>query len=66
MPASRPGEEDSMRRVVCALVMMVALSASGVTREEPRSRDRERSSPVLKVVKKFIKALGDGLTIPTP
>jgi hypothetical protein len=58
-----------MRRVAYALVVVVfAVSAFGSPRsprEEPRSRDREISNPIVKAVKKVIKSLGDGLTIPS-
>ena len=55
-----------MRRVAGALLLVVvAVSAFGVPREEARGRDREKGSRVVEVVKRMVRALGDGLTIPT-
>jgi hypothetical protein len=55
-----------MRRVVYALLLVVfAVSAFGVTREEARTREREKGNPVVQIVKRIVRALGDGLTIPT-
>ena len=54
-----------MRRVVQALVVVaVSLSVSGAPREG-RDLPRDKSSPIVKMVKRIVKSLGDGLTIPT-
>lgn len=53
-----------MRRVVYVLVVLVfSVSAFGVSREDRGPRER---NPVVKAVKKLVKSLGDGLTLPTP
>jgi hypothetical protein len=54
--------------VRCALVVlfsvMLALGAFGAP---PNDRPaREKPNPVLRLVKKVIKSLGDGLVTPTP
>jgi hypothetical protein len=55
-----------MRRVVGALLLVVvAVSAFGVPREEARARDREKGNRVVELVKRVVRALGDGLTIPS-
>jgi hypothetical protein len=55
-----------MRRVGYALLLVVfAVSAFGVTREEGRPRDRDKGNAVVQMVKRIVRALGDGLTIPT-
>ena len=54
-----------MRRVVYALVVVVvSLSVSGAPREGREPRDK--SNPIAKAMKKIVRALGDGLTIPVP
>jgi hypothetical protein len=54
-----------MRRVGYALLVVVfAVSAFGVTREEARPRQRGKTG-VIEMVKRVVRALGDGLTIPT-
>lgn len=54
-----------MRRVVVLLLLVVfAVSAFGASRDEPRSRDREKRN-VVQMVVRIIRALGDGLTIPS-
>jgi hypothetical protein len=55
-----------MRRVGYALLLVVfAVSAFGVTREGVRPRERDKGSAVVQIVKKVVRALGDGLTIPS-
>lgn len=55
-----------MRRVGYALLLVAfAVSVSGVTREGVRPRERDKGSAVVQIVKKVVRALGDGLTIPT-
>ena len=55
-------------RGVAALAVIVALSTSvfAAPREE-RDRDRGRDrGTIVKIIKKIVRALGDGLTIPLP
>jgi hypothetical protein len=55
-------------RVVVAVVVIGAVAGVGLAKErdiDPRLRDGAFVR-VVKVVKKAIKSLGDGLTIPTP
>jgi hypothetical protein len=59
---------NSSVRGVAAVAVMVALSTSvfAAPREErDRDRGRDRGS-IVKVIKKVVRALGDGLTIPRP
>ena len=54
-----------MRRVVYLLLVVVcSVSVFGAPRDEARSRGREKESAVSKVVR-MVRALGDGLTIPS-
>lgn len=49
------------------LVVVLAVSVSARPREErPIREPREKREPVVKFLKKVIKSLGDGLTIPNP
>ena len=57
---------NSAVRGLAAVAVMVVL-ASGVTAEPRNPRGpREKGNPIVKTVKKIIKSLGDGLTIPRP
>ena len=59
---------NSSVRGVAAVVVVLALagSAHAVTREG-RGQVREReTSVVVKMIKKIVRALGDGLTVPLP
>jgi len=63
----RRGFHSSVRGVA-AVVVIVALSTSvfAAPRDE-RDRERGRDKGVIvKVIKKIIRGLGDGLTIPRP
>jgi hypothetical protein len=55
-------------RAIVAAAMTVVLSMNVVAApRENVDRDRGRSNnPVIKVVKRIIQALGDGLTVPLP
>ncbi len=55
-----------MHRVIYAVVVVVcSLSLSAAPREGRESLDsRDRASPIVKAVRRVIRALGDGLTIP--
>ena len=54
-----------MGRIVLVVVMLLASSAVFGTPREDR-RDRDKPNPILRLVKKVIKSLGDGLVTPTP
>jgi hypothetical protein len=50
-------------------LLVVVLSASVSARpsqERPIREPREKRDPIVKIIKKVIKSLGDGLVIPTP
>jgi hypothetical protein len=55
-------------RGLAAVVVIVALagSASAAGREDRDRGQREKANPIVKAVKKIIRVLGDGLTIPRP
>lgn len=61
-----------MRRVfksvaVCAVVLVFAGSSFAGPREtRDQGRERSRDTGVVKTIKKIVRALGDGLTIPKP
>lgn len=46
--------------------VVVALSVSARPREDRPRDPREKREPIVKVVKRIIKSLGDGLIVPTP
>lgn len=56
---------NSSVRGVVAVAMILALAGSAVAASR-EDRDRGREPGIVKVVKKLIRALGDGLTIPRP
>ena len=63
------GVFKSSVRSVAAVAVILALAGSVVAApREHRDRDREhgREQSVVKMVKKIVRALGDGLTIPWP
>jgi hypothetical protein len=51
--------------VAVALSVVLSVSAFASSRDSPE-RPRDKRTPIVKVVKKAIKALGDFLDIPTP
>jgi hypothetical protein len=58
----------AVARAVSAVVMVVVLAVSVSARprdERPIREPRFKREPIVKVVKRIIKSLGDGLTIPT-
>ena len=62
-------EEECMRRIsygglVVVVSFVLAFGALAAPREERSSR--EKQNPVIRVVRRIIQALGDGLIIPTP
>jgi len=57
----------AVARAVSAVVLVVvfAVNVSARPREErPIREPRDKREPIVKVVKRIIKSLGDGLTIP--
>lgn len=58
----------SYARGVAAVALMLALTVSVSARpREERPRDsREKRDPIVKIIKKVIRSLGDGLISPTP
>jgi hypothetical protein len=56
---------NSFVRIVASVAVIVALSlsASAAPRED---RDRGREPVLIKIIKKVVKTLGDGLTVPLP
>ena len=58
---------NSSVRGVAAIAVILALSASAIAApREKFDRERGRGTSIVKVVKRVIQALGDGLTIPWP
>ncbi|HYI10021.1 MAG TPA: hypothetical protein VEK57_13255 [Thermoanaerobaculia bacterium] len=65
-----------MRRVACSVgrgvsvvVLSVVLAGSAFGAPQERDgefREKQQPSPIVKVVKKVVRAFGDLLTIPTP
>lgn len=49
------------------LTAVLSLSVSAGPRENGVAREpREKRDPIVKIVKRIIQSLGDGLTVPTP
>jgi len=48
-----------------AVILALAGSAFGATRDQGRDRDHERQG-VVKMIKRVVRALGDGLVVPLP
>ena len=71
---NEPDQEGHMRcvlessvRGVAAVAVILALSASVVAApREKADRERGRGTSIVKVVKRVIEALGDGLIVPLP
>ena len=58
-----------MRRVFRGVVLLVLVLGSGGVFGIPREgkeRTRDPESPVVRYVKRVVRSLGDGLTLPTP
>ena len=57
----------AVARAVSAVVLVVvfSVSVSARPREERPREPRGKREPIVKVVKRIIQSLGDGLTIPT-
>lgn len=53
-------------RGVAAVLVIVGLSGSMLAAPREARGPRDRSNPIMKIIKKIVVALGDGLTIPTP
>lgn len=52
-----------LRTLIVSSVALLAVSVSAIPRED---RVREPREKVIKIIKKVVRALGDGLIIPTP
>ena len=64
MRRSGPAVTRAVSAVI--LVVVLAVSVSARPREErPIREPRDKREPIVKVVKRIIQSLGDGLTIPT-
>jgi hypothetical protein len=60
---------NSYVRGVSAVLMAVVLSlsvAAGPRENQMPREPREKRDPIVKIVKRIIQSLGDGLTVPTP
>ena len=59
---------SSVRGVAAvAVILMLAGNALAVSREgREQARDRSREQTIVKMVKKIVRVLGDGLIIPWP
>jgi hypothetical protein len=55
----------SIRVAVVVVSVVVSTAVFGVPREG-REAARDRESPVVKFVKRVVRSLGDGITVPTP
>jgi len=63
----RPGYAVARSVSAVVLVVLFAVSVSARPRDErPVREPRMKREPIVKVVKRIIKSLGDGLTTPTP
>ena len=52
---------------VALLVVLLSGSALAAPQERDREfRDRDSASPVVRMIKKVIRAFGDGMTVPRP
>jgi hypothetical protein len=54
----------SVRVAVAVCLLVVSMGAFGIPREGPEPRRRDRDNAVEKFVKRVVRALGDGLTVP--
>ena len=57
---------NSSVRAVAAVAVILALAGSAVALPRERDDDRNRDQGIVKMVKRIVRALGDGLTIPRP
>jgi len=56
-----------MRVIALMVILVLAGNAYAASREgSAPARERGRDSAIVKVVKKIVRALGDGLTVPLP
>lgn len=56
-------------RVLTALAVLIAVSVSVSARpreDRPVREPRETLDPIVKTIKRIVKSLGDGMTVPTP
>jgi hypothetical protein len=52
-------------RGVTAVSLMLAMAAS-LSAAPKNQRERDPVNPIVKIIRKIVRSLGDGLTIPTP
>ena len=58
--------KSSVRSVAAvAVILAVSVSVAAAPREKV-DRERSRKTSIVKVVKRIIQSLGDGLTVPLP
>lgn len=60
---------NSSVRGVAGAVVLLALAGSvfaGPRHVPDKGRERDREQGIVKVIKKLVRALGDGLTVPLP
>jgi hypothetical protein len=63
----RRGFKSVRGMAAVAVILMLAGSAFAVPREgRDQARERTRDQAVVKMVKRVVRALGDGLIIPIP
>lgn len=61
-----------MRRVlargvaVLSVAVLLSLQVSARPRDERPREPREKRDPIVKIIKKVIRSLGDGLVVPIP
>ena len=56
----------TFRRIVVVVVVLTFAGSALAVPREGREQRRGRDSGIVKVVKKIVRALGDGLTVPLP
>ena len=54
------------RFAAVTVIVVLATSVSAAPREGRERGPREKTPSVVKIVKKIVRALGDGLTVPLP
>ena len=57
---------NSSVRAVAAVAVIFALAGSAVALPRERDDSRTRDEGIVKMVKRIVRALGDGLTVPLP
>ena len=57
---------SSVRGVAAVAVILALAGSASAVQREGRQQGRNREPFVMKVIKKIVRALGDGLTVPLP